>query len=429
MIQDVAIATEGSFAQVDATTKLPTLTGLTFYGLPAKRANWLEGKVETRAVRDLVRIGAYRHRDEAISIVNRTGSAAWGAENGEKIQRWTGPLVLDFLLEGIGAGGNFATYPDLPLIKLLRTAMDEDAPANANDVVASAGDENTFTATNVARFPVGRGIAAVIAGAVEHAVVTGFSGSVVSYHPATSAAIALAARVRLAYTLFPKLGSSLPTVCLRFNSDGRVHYAFGCRVSKLELTEQEGAITARVTVEPAVILRLDGAAHAEWTEPGGHAVTVDGSHQVFSDSVRGVSAPATGTRSALSLKGWDATITWTLAAVGGGREGIVGRSQTKITDCQIEASIRGEANSTLAAMLRKSEERTLMLGCGPGGAGSGQDAQGMALAILAAHPTSTVDAEEEDMIQERITFGGGRWTGDNATDHAAGSAWRLLFPL
>lgn len=429
MIQDVAIAIEGSFACVASGTKLPSLSGLTFYGLPAKRANWLEGKVETRAVRDLVRIGAYRHRDEAITVINRTGSEAWGAADGEKIRRWTGPIVLDFLIESIGDGGNYATYDLLPMMMLLLTSCRASAPSTATDAVATAGDENSFTATDASKFEVGRGFSTVINNAVEHALVTDKSGSHISYHPATSAAIALSALVRHAYTVYPTLGSGPSTACLRFNSDGRVHYAFGCRVSKLELSEQEGAITARITVEPAVILRSDGAAHAEWTEPGGHAVTMLGSYQVISDNVRGVSAPATGTRSALSLRGWDATITWTLGAVGGGREGIVGRSGTKITDCQIEASIRGEANSTPAAMLRKSEERTLILGCGPSGSGSGLNAQGMALAIMAAHPTGDAETEEEDQIQERHTFGGGRFTGDNASTYAAGTAWRLLFPL
>lgn len=435
-IQSVEVALEGTPGNIASASKTPSYGSSTWTALPARRANLVSGLKKRGVPRDLMRSGPGGFPPAVPGLKNTTGAELWSAADGDKIPMWFGRIKLDLELETIGDGSVFSTYDEHPLVQVLLSVMGRMLPEAATDTVAATGSVSSFEATDASKYKVGQGFAVVLNNAVEHHIVTGKTGSAVTYSPASSTTLQVGQRIRHCYTLYPKLGTAPATIALRFVHGTRRFYAALCRLAEMSFAwEGEGesrALMVSVTVEPTVILRNDtGAAVADWLRPGGAiAQWLQAYHIMSGEAVSAMGTPAAATRSALLLHSWEATWRWGLASAGGAPEAITGRSNTEITSCALAVKIESEPNANLEAMFEREEQRFFAFGCGPGGRGSSLDAQGVALIVPSG---SFTEGQGFDEVQERYRVSGtlqsGLWSHDAASDDAGNTSWRILLPL
>lgn len=427
-IQCVEWSQEPSFGMVAASSKAPDMSLGTWVSVLAEQADFIGDLAEPGAPLELVRTDTHRYADDYVSVVNRTAGALWGASPGERVQNWRGRIRLRVPAYTPGPNGPYLLYW---LHQMLTTSMDVSAPTVETDLVAGIGTSTTFTATAPGDYEIGRGFAVTINNATEYAIVTDIAGAVITYSPSTSRALQIGERIRHCQTLYRALGTSLATGALRFNYNGRRYAAFGCRVAELDLTFQEGAAYLDLLFDSAVTLRDDsGATLTSWSEPGGSLVQFGQGAHVLSNTVIGSTVPAALARGPLSLHSWSAKWTFGLGSVGGGKDSILGRSQTEITDSQLEVTVEAEPSSTLDHMYRKREQRLLALGAGHIGDGAAFDAHGFGLVVPAAHMTGGAGfGKKEGRHALTCVFRPGMWALDDATGAAARSPWRWLWPV
>ena len=427
-IQCVEWSQEPSFGMVATASKAPDMSLGTWTAVLAEQADFIGDLSEPGLPLNLVRTDSHRYPDDYAAVVNRTSGALWGASPGERVQCWRGRVRLRVPAYTPGANGPYLLYW---LHQMLTTSMDVSAPTVETDTVAGVGTSTTFTATAPGDYEIGRGIAVTINNATEYAIVTDIAGAVVTYSPSTSRALLMGERVRHCQTLYRALGTSLATGALRFNYNGRRYASFGCRLAEVGIDYVDGAAYLDLIFDSAVTLRDDyGATLTSWAEPGGSLVQFAQGAHVLGSTVIGSTVPATLTRGPLSLHSWSAKWTFALAGVGGGKDSILGRSQTEITDSMLEVTLEAEPSSTLDQMYRKREQRILALGAGHIGEGAVFDAHGFGLVVPAAQMTRGAGfGEREGRHALSCVFTAGRWALDDATGAAARSPWRWLWPV
>ena len=433
-ISDVSVAWEGSFGNLAAASKLPTVAGITWYPLPVVRSNWVNAARQPEYALNLTRTSSHEFPGVPATTYNRTAGALWGASPGAPVQRWLGDITVEGPLWTIGDGTTISSYNLHPVVMTWLSSLEVDAPGGGlSDTVAVVGTANSHTATVAADYAIGRGIAAVINNALEFSLVSDIAGAVVTYSPAFSQALPNTAdMVRHCYTLFPRLGTPTLSAMMRFNMNGRCYYAFGCRVKEVALQFDGETLTHRTTVEPTVILRDDtGAAPSAWTKPDGTPCQFKQSYHVMSAATSSGTVPASLARTPLSLHSWSATLRFGLSPVGGGHDSILGRSGTEVTSYSAEASVVSEPSSTLDNMKVSREERTLLLGCGPAGGRGVLEGWGCGLAIMAAHlaESPALDEGPEQRHVLNATFRAGRYALEDASADAANTEFRFLLPM
>lgn len=433
-VSDLSVAWEGSFGNLSATSKLPTVAGITWYPAPVVRANWVGASRQPEYALNLTRSRSHEFPGVPSTVYNRTAGALWGASPGSPVQRWLGDITLEGPLWTIGDGTAISSYNLHPIIMTWLSSLEVDAPGGGlSDTVALVGTANSHTATVAADYAIGRGLAAVINNALEFSLVSDIAGAVVTYSPAFSQALPTTADlVRHCYTLYPRLGTPTVSAMMRFNMNGRQYYAFGCRVSEIALQFDGETLTHRTTVQPSVILRDDtGAALDPWVKPDGSPAQFKQSHHVVSAAISSGSVPASLARTALSLHSWSGAMRFGLSPVGGGHDSILGRSGTEVTSYSAEASVTAEPSSTLDAMKVSREERSLVLGCGPAGGRGVLEGWGCAFAIMAAHlaESPALDEGPEQRHVLNATFRAGRYALEDASADAANTEFRFLLPM
>ena len=429
LIHSLAVAQESSFGDLD-TDHLPTVGGEVAIGV--QRAAFFEAYEEPNNAMDLTRGGAYEYAPEPETVINRTGAAKFGAADGEAIRRLSGDITLRARLNNLGVGTAYASHGAHPFFQLLESSCGVIEPPAASDVVASlATDVNEFEPTSVADYNLGQVVAVVRNNAVEYATVTQIddtpAAELITVSPGFSSVLAKDEAIIHCTTFYPLLGATMSPVRLRADMAGARLYACGCRMTKLALSFEGETLVADVTMHPAVVLRDDSNAAVEgWTPSDGvPAQWLQSYHLISSTAVAGLTAPAKLTRQALALHEWSAEIDFPLSATPAPHT-ILGASNQDVMDAPLTLTLGSEPDATLADMLRLREERQIVLGCGPAGAG-----QGAVLCVQAAHLAegSMLGEGEEGRQQQAVSMRPGQWALDDGATDGANTSWRLAFPM
>ena len=439
-LQSIVVGSEASFGSIDSATGLPDQATVTWaQGGPFMRAALLTQDQPTLDF-DIARDGYWRLRREPETVINRSGVAAYGANDGEYIARYMGEIVLESPVWSIGTGtGTITSYDGHAMSLAWLSSLNTTTPVDNQDACAAVGTTNTFTATDAAEWRTGDGLAWLYQGVVNYGLVTGIAGAVVTYSPSSTAAIPQTTSIRHCYTLFPDATNGPQiSVAVRMNLQGRRLVAFGCRAREIVFDFRRnggestgGTLWQRTTLVPAVILRDDtNAAVVNSTRPAGRACQWRQAYHLTTASVIGSTTPASLGRSSLSLRDWSATLSFDLAPTGGGSANILGRGNTEVADASIELRLRSEPNGILRDMMRLREERLFLLGCGPAPTTSpvGLNAHGFALAVMAGNAEGSKIENDEGRQIETVVIRPGRWALDTAGGDAANSPFRILLP-
>lgn len=420
--------------QSPTTTNLPDPTALTFEGLGCVRAfaDLFDGFDEPANDADMTRLGAGRYMLEPETIYNQTGGAQFGAADGEAIQRlMTDGINLRVRLNTLGGASAFSSYDAIPWVKMLASVCGTISPSSATDTITGV-TANTFTPSAPADYTLGQLVCLWINNVAEYAVVTDIDAvtPLITVSPAFSATPGAAVTLRHCYTFYPVLDESNAgyDFQLRLDGDEVRRYAWGCRLSSFgfEFDGETGFLLA--TAKPAVVLTDDSAAATiSWTVPDGNPVQLKQSRHVVSGAtVASGSVPGSLSHATTSAKSWKFTINTALSFTPQ-QSTILGATGCEIGDSEALLEIDNEPDSVLSQMLRKREERQVVMGTGPAAVGMGS-----AFALMAAHPTRSAmnrGEGDESRQSQSVELRNGVWALDDGSGGAANTPWRWGFPL
>jgi len=233
LIGAVEIATEGSFGSI-GTGGVPDGTGLGAYV-----------SMEIADLAQIIPIGDPLQIDRNGPRCGRYFTAPEPVRadpDGQVIRR--AQTTIDFWLRPRGEGATFATYPDMPAYRLLRTRWETlEAALNEMDRVAvGTATDNTWTPTAPTDFDVGQMVRKSSGSLAQYSAVTcaDVTTPLITVSPAFAAAPVPGEAVYPLTTLFvPRCGGdpdTLETVALRLTGDGWVATCYGCYMTAMTIT-------------------------------------------------------------------------------------------------------------------------------------------------------------------------------------------------
>lgn len=419
-ITGVRVALENQaagFANVDSSTGIPSVSGLTFKALELDSGDIVPPGDPATVERTDARSDWYELPPEPDTI--------WSS--GARVRRRTGSFTLRCPLRTIGSASAYATYADMPLHMLLQSSLSSWTPAAASDTVSSAVSATRFTPTTLGRWEPGQGIAYDLNGRREWSFVTDDPANVF-HSPAFSASAATSATLRTAQTLFYRAGTDPGySVCVELSGHNWQSYAYGCRVSQIKVAYPPSGAMVEMTVQAAFITdaSASGVVAANPTRADGARAHFRGSYAVVTGTI-GSTSPAELARTRVGLDEWTLTVDFTLTPVGHSDD-IVGMANLEVS--RVTASLDlllSSPSTTYDSDLWAQTQRSVLIGLGPVGAGNGA-----AFYIPAA--VEVADPLKRDLggdtVRQRLSLRSGLWGLDDGAGADAGAPWDSPFRI
>ena len=427
-IASIAVATEANYANILATTGVPSTAGLAFAKMEIlDRAQLLPPGEPVLTERTGTRTGLYGMAPEPSTINDAAG---------DPIKRRRGTVVVDIPWRPIGDGSTIATYAALPLQRILltglETALESDTVA---DVIVSSADVNTVTVTTPGDFAEGHVVRWPKDGRLEYSGVTEVAASVLTLSPAMSAA--------LSGNLYPMRTNFIPasgvpnagvnvSVALRLDGHGWRSYCYGCTLTQIVITADADThmVRASLTLDCAHIVDDHAnAAPALPTFAAGHIC-----HQLESYLVVGATgwtefggptAAAAQDRATLCVDSFTLTVDLT-RGYGVCGENITGRSGSEVTNAAVSLEVvTGGVTDTYDDDLWEGKYRNVVLGF----AGGTPDTagEGGCIMIPAAYLTTDPSLRDAgaDHLRTKLMWSAGPYGGDDEVTDPANAILRI----
>jgi len=423
--RSLSIAVEGSFGSLDATTGLPSNSGLTYISIPCERDPIIIPGEAIASERNDARDGSYFVPPEPDTVYS----------GGSRVRRRTGQIVCRVDLTTIGSAAD--TYAANYLGLLLGAGFKTKVPSVLSDSV-TAVDANSFTPGSApAIADIGTLISTTLAGRAEYSAITdnADASSDVTLSPAFSASSYSAVRgLQTWYTPSrTSTGSYDNSVAFRVDGTNFRSEAFGCVMESMNISLDSGRLMAEFTFQCAYITDDHGNASGP-VEPSyntGAAPLFRGSYVVLSSTSPSSLVNATAGdklgRIAVDCEDFSLSYTNTLTPLGHSNS-ILAMSDMDISDVSVELSLTlSTVNTAIANDYFNRTVRQVLVGTGPQG-----DGQGCAImlpaAMLTADP-SAYDVSGNDIVRQQLTYQQSRYAGDFSTlayeDNAGNSPFRI----
>ena len=423
--RSLSIAVESSFGSLDATTGLPSNSGLTYISIPCERDPIIIPGEPVASERNDARDGSYFVPPEPDTVYS----------GGSRVRRRTGQIVCRVDLTTIGSSAD--TYAANYLGLLLGAGFKTKVPSVLSDSV-TAVDANTFTPGSApAVADIGTLISTTLAGRAEYSAITdnADASSDVTISPAFSANSYNAIRgLQTWYTPSrTSTGSYDSSVAFRVDGVDFRSEAFGCVMESMNISLDSGRLMAEFTFQCAYITDDHGNASGP-IEPSyntGAAPLFRGSYVVLSSTSPSSLVNATAGdklgRIAVDCEDFSLSYTNTLTPLGHSNS-ILAMSNMDISDVVVELSLTlSSPNTTIANDYFNRTVRQVLVGTGPQG-----DGQGCAIMLPAAMLTgdpSAYDVSGNDIVRQQLTYQQSRYAGDFSTeayeDNAGNSPFRI----
>lgn len=423
--RSLSIAVESSFGSLDATTGLPSNSGLTYISIPCERDPIIIPGEPVASERNDARDGSYFVPPEPDTVYS----------GGSRVRRRTGQIVCRVDLTTIGSAAD--TYAANYLGLLLGAGFKTKVPSVLSDSV-TAVDANTFTPGSApAVADIGTLISTTLAGRAEYSAITdnADASSDVTISPAFSANSYNAVRgLQTWYTPSrTSTGSYDSSVAFRVDGVDFRSEAFGCVMESMNISLDSGRLMAEFTFQCAYITDDHGNASGP-IEPSyntGAAPLFRGSYVVLSSTSPSSLVNATAGdklgRIAVDCEDFSLSYTNTLTPLGHSNS-ILAMSNMDISDVAVELSLTlSSPNTTIANDYFNRTVRQVLVGTGPQG-----DGQGCAIMLPAAMLTgdpSAYDVSGNDIVRQQLTYQQSRYAGDFSTvayeDNAGNSPFRI----
>ena len=423
--RSLSIAVESSFGSLDATTGLPSNSGLTYISIPCERDPIIIPGEPVASERNDARDGSYFVPPEPDTVYS----------GGSRVRRRTGQIVCRVDLTTIGSAAD--TYAANYLGLLLGAGFKTKVPSVLSDSV-TAVDANTFTPGSApAVADIGTLISTTLAGRAEYSAITdnADASSDVTISPAFSANSYNAIRgLQTWYTPSrTSTGSYDSSVAFRVDGVDFRSEAFGCVMESMNISLDSGRLMAEFTFQCAYITDDHGNASGP-IEPSyntGAAPLFRGSYVVLSSTSPSSLVNATAGdklgRIAVDCEDFSLSYTNTLTPLGHSNS-ILAMSNMDISDVVVELSLTlSSPNTTIANDYFNRTVRQVLVGTGPQG-----DGQGCAIMLPAAMLTgdpSAYDVSGNDIVRQQLTYQQSRYAGDFSTeayeDNAGNSPFRI----
>lgn len=424
--RSLQIAQEGSFGQIDTTTGLPTLTGLTFVSVEGDRSDIATIGEPVITTREELRSSFYQRPDEMITMKDGSGNL---------VQRRKGSLTLNCRMRNVGAtpGAVIDGVANLPGYWMLNSSL-QAFPYGSTQVVDSAASATSFVSNTTPAASVGSVLAYDYQGRRHYTGVTDFDSGTDTY----TVSPALPVTPSAAQTLFGSYFLGIPTgtmtvgpsLAFKLDGDGWETLAFGCRLESVEISwDLDGEAMWAFTFSCSHIQdNHASAAIVDPVRPSGHVVHPLGANHVISSTRSDGAGPLALARTRLAVESGSVTINFTLAPCGDSLT-ILGMSNLEVTDVMVEISL---TLCTVLALVandyRDGVPRSLMLSFGPTGAG-----EGAYIYVPSAVMTSDPNIRDlgGDAIKQVLNYKVGLWIGDEPTGDGEGenTMFRIGFPL
>ena len=423
--RSLSIAVESSFGSLDATTGLPSNSGLTYISIPCERDPIIIPGEPVASERNDARDGSYFVPPEPDTVYS----------SGSRVRRRTGQIVCRVDLTTIGSAAD--SYAANYLGLLLGAGFKTKVPSVLSDSV-TAVDANTFTPGSApAIADIGTLISTTLAGRAEYSAITdnADASSDVTISPAFSASSYNAVRgLQTWYTPSrTSTGSYDSSVAFRVDGVDFRSEAFGCVMESMNISLDSGRLMAEFTFQCAYITDDHGNATGP-IEPSyntGAAPLFRGSYVVLSSTSPSSLVNATAGdklgRIAVDCEDFSLSYTNTLTPLGHSNS-ILAMSNMDISDVAVELSLTlSSPNTTIANDYFNRTVRQVLVGTGPQG-----DGQGCAIMLPAAMLTgdpSAYDVSGNDIVRQQLTYQQSRYAGDFSTvayeDNAGNSPFRI----
>ena len=418
--RSISVAPETSFGSLNATTNLPSTSGLTFISIPCERDPIIIYGEPVASERNDARDGSYGLPPEPDTVYS----------SGSRVRRRTGQVQIRLDLTTIGATP--ANYDSNYLGYLLGAGFQTAKHTMASDTPSAVASENSFTPTVAStQYAVGALVGIEKNGIAEYSAVTDNDDSGdVSISPAFSA-LATSDTIRALQTWYPgsrsQTGNKVSSIAFEINGVDFKSMCFGCVLESISISLDSGRVMADMTFQSACI-QDDHASAVSPVEPSYNA----GSPPFFRGSYVVVStgsptsltnASATGdelARTKLDCEDFTLTITNTLTPLGHS-DTILAMSDMEISDVDVELTLT--LSSPTTALNNDYFNRTLrqvLVGTGPIG-----DGKGCAFMLPAAYLTndaSAYDVSGNDIVRQTLTYKQSRFGGDVVSDDQAANA-------
>ena len=423
--RSLSIAVEGSFGSLDATTGLPSNSGLTYISIPCERDPIIIPGEAIASERNDARDGSYFVPPEPDTVYS----------GGSRVRRRTGQIVCRVDLTTIGSAAD--TYASNYLGLLLGAGFKTKVPSVLSDSV-TATDVNAYAPGSApAIADIGTLISTTLAGRAEYSAITdnADASSDVTLSPAFSASSYSAVRgLQTWYTPSrTSTGSYDNSVAFRVDGVNFRSEAFGCVMESMNISLDSGRLMAEFTFQCAYITDDHGNASGP-IEPSyntGAAPLFRGSYVVLSSTSPSSLVNATAGdklgRIAVDCEDFSLSYTNTLTPLGHSNS-ILAMSDMDISDVSVELSLTlSTVNTAIANDYFNRTVRQVLVGTGPQG-----DGQGCAImlpaAMLTADP-SAYDVSGNDIVRQQLTYQQSRYAGDFSTtayeDNAGNSPFRI----
>lgn len=423
--RSISVATEGSYGSINAATGIPT-PPVTWLSLPAERDAIVSYGEPVVSERVEAADGPHQTPSEVDTIYL----------SGNRVQRRTGEVTLKIDFTSLGGATD---YLSTGIGQLLNGAFQSTIPGTGNDTVDFAGTANRYNPTlTPGSYKLGGILGTVINNRPEYSAVTSLdpdgTGTLIGYSPAFSAALAPTDATYLLNTWFIPRGTNsggmVSSLAFRIDGVNTRTYAYGCRLSALNITLDNSRLMGEFTYTSSYIVDDHGSA-AGPVEPAaasGSAAHFRGCYVVLSSTASSSRTAATGdpgdelARTALDVSEMSLSITQTLSPVGTSNT-ILGMSDLEVSGVEITCDLTVDTPSALVADdFLNAVHRSLTIGTNPLGTN-----QGMALQIPAAF--LTVDPKKYEIsgevVQQKLSYSAGRYSGDNGSTDAANTLFRL----
>jgi len=427
--RSLSIAVESSFGSLDASTGLPSNSGLTYISIPCERDPIIIAGEPVASERNDARDGSYFVPPEPDTVYS----------GGSRVRRRTGQVVCRVDLTTIGTAAD--TYASNYLGLLLGAGFKTKIPSVLTDSV-TAVDANSYTPSSApAVADIGTLISTTLNGRAEYSAITDNDTGAgdVSISPALSASGYTAVRgLQTWYTPSrTNTGSYDNSVAFRIDGVNFRTEAFGCVMESLNISLDNGRLMAEFTFQCAYITDDHSSATGP-VEPAyntGAAPLFRGSYVVLSStspsSLSNSTSGDTLGRIAVDCEDFSLTYTNTLTPLGHSNS-ILAMSDMDISDVAVELSLTlSTVNTTIADDYFNRTVRQVIVGTGPQG-----DGQGCAIMLPAAQLTtdpSVYDVSGNDIVRQQLTYQQSRYAGDFSTasyeDNAGNSPFRIALGL
>lgn len=341
--------------------------------------------------------------------------------DGNPIHRRRGQLTLT--VNGIQSIGPTTNSDNYWLMWCLGSMLyDHGKPRAASEAAVDVDPTNTVQSADDTDYDIGQIISAMISGqAVEYAAIVTKPGSdVLEVNPAFSATSAETIYLSRVFAVnSTNVGASL---AFRIDGEKWRTYAWGCRMTALNLSGTEGRVNAEMVFDCALFHddhdtvtagdnMVDTGATAYTSGKVLHALD---SGLVISNVIDPTDGdyPVIPGRNVPDVDEWSINIsrvmspcryTWSILGMSGMEPGQV--------TCEVTFSTCSESLTYDNDQLRKSQ-RHLVFGFGPGGLG-----EGMAVDLPGAFhfPDPALRDQSGELVMQSHTFRQGRWTGDTGS--------------